>query len=81
MASGSSSYASQPQPLAGLQSTRQCKSLFRYPLESEAAFIELKDDTLSGDELFQVLEGVPGVEGVTRKGTQASGHLERLTLE
>ena len=64
MASRSLSCASQPQPLEGLQSTRMAKSLFRYPYESGAAFIELKDDKMRGDELFQVLQRVPGVDRV-----------------
>jgi hypothetical protein len=40
------------------------KSLFRYPYESGAAFIEVKDDKMRGDELFQVLQRVPGVDRV-----------------
>ncbi len=56
--------AGQPQPLAGMQSTRMAKYMYRYPNESGAAFIELKDDKMSGDELFQVLERVPGVDRV-----------------
>jgi hypothetical protein len=54
----------QPQLLAGLQSTRKCNSFFRYPKESEAAFMVLKDDTMSGEDLYRVLEGVPGVATV-----------------
>ena len=67
MASRSLSCASQPQPLEGLQSTRMAKSLFRYPYESGAAFIELKDDKMRGDELFQVLQRVPGVDQVLQR--------------
>jgi hypothetical protein len=64
MASGSSSSARQPQPLAGPMSTRLEKAMFRYPLEHGAAFVELRDDTMSGEELFRILEAVPGVERV-----------------
>ena len=102
--------AGQPQPLAGLQSTRRqvnpshlttdveasqatggdptarrrrhrtvwkeaqalsvmsdCGAQARldgYPNENGAAFIELKYDKMSGDELYQVLACVPGVERV-----------------
>jgi hypothetical protein len=61
MASGSSSSARQPQPLAGPMSTRLEKSKFRYPVEHGAAFVELRDDTMSGEEVFQILETVPCV--------------------
>ena len=40
------------------------KSLFRYPDESGAAFIEVKDDKMRGDELLQVLQRVPRVDRV-----------------
>ena len=73
--------AGQPQPLAGLQSTRMAKSLYRYPNESGAAFIELKDDKMSGDELFQVLERVPGVDRVhwqTSKSEQGNHSQRKL---
>ncbi len=40
------------------------KYWYRYPDENGAAFIELKDDKMRGDELFQVLERVPGVHRV-----------------
>jgi hypothetical protein len=71
--------AGQPQPLAGMQSTRMEKYMYRYPIESGAAFIELKDDKMSGDELFQVLERVPGVDRVhwqTSKSEQGN-HSQR----
>ncbi len=61
MASGSSSSARQPQPLAGPMSTRLEKSKFRYPVEHGAAFVELRDDTMSGEKVFQFLETVPCV--------------------
>jgi hypothetical protein len=58
MASGSSSSARQPQRLAGPMSTRLEKSKFRYPVEHGAAFVELRDDTMSGEKVFQFLETV-----------------------
>jgi hypothetical protein len=42
-------------------STRLEKSKFRYPVEHGAAFVELRDDTMSGEEVFQILETVPCV--------------------
>ena len=50
--------------LMALKSTRMAKYMYRYPHENGAAFIELKDDNMSGDELFQVLGRVPGVDRV-----------------
>ena len=50
-----------------------------YPNENGAAFIELKDDKMSGDELYQVLACVPGVDRVswqTYKGAQGN-HSQR----
>jgi hypothetical protein len=36
-------------------STRLEKSKFRYPVEHGAAFVELRDDTMSGEKVFQIL--------------------------
>ena len=55
MAPGSSSPARQPQPLAEPMSTRLEKSKFRYPVEHGAAFVELRDDTMSGEKVFVAL--------------------------
>ena len=54
----SSSSARQPQSLAGPMSTRLEKSMFRYPVEHGAAFVELRHDTMSGEKVFQYLETV-----------------------
>jgi hypothetical protein len=66
MAPGSCSSARQLQPLAEPMSTRLEKSKFRYPVEHGAAFVELRDDTMSGEnkdancDAVQIAQALPG---------------------
>ena len=63
-------------------STRQERGRFRYPGGDDAAFVELVNEDMDGETLYNILEQVPGVEKVywqTRKhdqnnpGTRAPG--------
>ena len=45
-------------------STRKEKARYRYQREDQAGFVELTDDKMSGEEFFQILQAVPGVQQV-----------------